>query len=335
MPSVIAMHQSIVPQSYAGLRRWRYFELDSVEEAQARITGVLHPHKLIPGRQLRNARYRMDFLPLSGHGFAAINHGGAMHVDSLGSNDDYLLLFCPSGTGVVQYGGEEFELSGRLGFAYNPGQSFQARFSEQNEQFVIKLSAEVVGRHSDGGLPILKPQVDLDAPAMQPWLAMVRALLSSPGMLDLARSKRMIAANLEDLLTLLLLEGHPHQEQTLRRSVALAPATVRRSEEFIRQNAAKPLNLAMIAAAVDVPQRTLLEAFRRFRDTSPMKFVRDVRLDAVRRRLANGDAPCTVAEAAVEFGFGHLSRFSQEYRRRFGEKPSETVARSQPRRSLS
>jgi AraC-like DNA-binding protein len=154
-------------------------------------------------------------------------------------------------------------------------------------------------------------------------------------MLDLARSKRMIAANLEDLLTLLLLEGHPHQEQTLRRSVALAPATVRRSEEFIRQNAAKPLNLAMIAAAVDVPQRTLLEAFRRFRDTSPMKFVRDVRLDAVRRRLANGDAPCTVAEAAVEFGFGHLSRFSQEYRRRFGEKPSETVARSQPRRSLS
>jgi AraC-like DNA-binding protein len=335
MRSVIAMHQSIVPQSYAGLRRWRYFELDSVEEAQTRIAGVLHPHKLTPGRQLRNARYRMDFLRLSGLGFAAINHGGAMHLDSIGSNDAYLLLFCPTGTGVVQYGGEEFELSGRRGFAYNPGQSFRARFSEQNEQFVLRLDADVVARHSDGGLPTLKPQVDLDEPAMQPWLAMMRTLLSNPGTLDLARTNRMIAANLEELLTALLLQGHPHQDQEPRRSVGLAPATVRRSEEFIRQNAAKPLNLATIAAAVGVPQRTLLEAFRRFRDTSPMKFVRDVRLDAVRSRLANGDAPCTVAEAAVEFGFGHLSRFSQEYRRRFGEKPSETVARSQRRRSLS
>jgi AraC-like DNA-binding protein len=64
-----------------------------------------------------------------------------------------------------------------------------------------------------------------------------------------------------------------------------------------------------------------------------MKFLRDVRLDAVRARLADRDAPSTVAEAAVEFGFGHLSRFSQAYRRRFGENPSQTLARAQRRSS--
>jgi transcriptional regulator GlxA family with amidase domain len=62
-----------------------------------------------------------------------------------------------------------------------------------------------------------------------------------------------------------------------------------------------------------------------------MQFVRDVRLDAVRERLTRADSPCTVAEVATEFGFGHLSRFSQDYRRRYGENPSETLARTQRR----
>lgn len=331
----MAMHQSIVPQSYAALRRWRYFELDSVEEAQARIAEVLHPHKLTPGRQQHGARYRMDFLRMSGLGVAAIDHGGAMHLDSLGGNDCYLLLFCPSGTGVVQCDGDEFELSGRLGFACNPGQSFRARFSELNEQLVVRLDADVVCRHTAGGLPWLTPQIDLDKPGMLPWLALMRTLLSNPDMLNLARANSLIASNLEELLTAFLLEGHPHLAQERRCSTGIAPATVRRSEEFIRQNAAKPLNLAMIASAVGVPKRTLLEAFHRFRDTSPMKFLRDARLDAVRTRLMQEKATRTVAEAAIEFGFGHLSRFSQHYHRRFGENPSETLSRSQRSRTLS
>lgn len=326
------MHQSIAPHAYSALRRWRHFELDSAEEAQSRIANVLHPHKLTPGRHSRDARYRMDYLRLSGLGFAAINHGGPMSLDSHGSNDDYLLLFCPSGTGIVQFGNEEFELSGRLGFAYNPGQSFRAKFSQDNEQLVFRLDADMVRRHTDGALPRLRSRIDLDEPAMQPWLALVTTLLSNPAMLDQARSNPLVAAHLEELLITFLLRGHPHQGgREFRRSTGIAPATVRRSEDFIRQNATKPLDLAAIATAVGVPQRTLLEAFRRFRDTSPMQYVRDVRLDAVRERLMRADSPCTVAEVAIEFGFGHLSRFSQDYRRRYGENPSETLARAQRR----
>ncbi len=324
------MYASFSPKSYGALRRWRYFELDTVEEAQARITKVLHPHKLTPARQPRGARYRMDFVQSARLGFAAIDHGGEMHLNSFGCDNLYLLVFCPSGTGVVECGGAEIKLSGRFGFACNPGQSFRARFSEQNEQFVICFDTSTFAQNGDGGLPRLRPQVDLDEPDMQPWLALMHTVLSSPGMIEIARINRPIAANLEELLTALLLRGHPHEMRRLH-GVAVAPSMVRRSEEFIRENLAKPLNLAVISAAVGVPQRTLLEAFRRFRDISPMKFVRDLRLDAARTRLADSHAPRTVAEIAVEFGFGHLGRFSQEYRRRFGENPSGTLMRARRR----
>lgn len=327
------MHATFGPESYRALRQWRYFELDTVEEAQARITNVLHPHKLTPARQPRGARYRMDFVRLNGLGFAAIDHGGEMHLDSFDESDLYLLLFCPSGTGVVECDGAEFKLSGRFGFACNPRQSFRARFSESNEQLVFCVDTGVFARNGDGRLPHLRPRVDLDEPGMQPWLALMHTFLSNAEFVELARTNRLIAASLEELVSALLLQGHPHTLRPLR-TAAVAPATVRRSEEFIRENIAKPLNLQAIAAAIGIPQRTLLEAFRRFRDTSPMKYVRDLRLDAVRARLADARSPVTVAEVAVEFGFSHLSRFSQEYRRRFGENPSDTLARARSVRAL-
>ena len=53
---------------------------------------------------------------------------------------------------------------------------------------------------------------------------------------------------------------------------------------------------------------------------SPMVLLRNRRLDAVRARLLQQPSPC-VTDAALEFGFGHLGRFSSYYRERFGEAP--------------
>ena len=58
----------------------------------------------------------------------------------------------------------------------------------------------------------------------------------------------------------------------------------------------------------------------------PMAFVRERRLDEVRRRLlAGGREQTSVSNAALDFGFCHLGRFSADYRRAFGELPSETL----------
>jgi transcriptional regulator GlxA family with amidase domain len=83
-----------------------------------------------------------------------------------------------------------------------------------------------------------------------------------------------------------------------------------------------------IARAAGVPQRTLLENFRRFRDSSPIRFLRDLRLDRANTLLLTEGMERHVCEIAVECGFGHLGRFAQEYCERFGESPSQSVARA-------
>lgn len=108
---------------------------------------------------------------------------------------------------------------------------------------------------------------------------------------------------------------------------APAPRHVRAAEEFMRANAGEPLTLAEIADAAGVSVRTLTAGFRNFRDQSPMQQLRDIRMAAARNDLLQGPGNGSVADIALRWGFGNLGRFAGDYRRRYGETPSETLRR--------
>ena len=56
-----------------------------------------------------------------------------------------------------------------------------------------------------------------------------------------------------------------------------------------------------------------------------MAYLRQVRLERAREDLLLGRGP--VSEIAYHWGFTNLGRFATQYRTRFSELPSETVAR--------
>ncbi len=52
-----------------------------------------------------------------------------------------------------------------------------------------------------------------------------------------------------------------------------------------------------------------------------------MRLNGVRDALWGGAAGTSITETAMEWGFYHLGRFSRQYKRMFGELPTETKKR--------
>lgn len=106
-----------------------------------------------------------------------------------------------------------------------------------------------------------------------------------------------------------------------------APAQVRLAEDYIEANWNKPMSLEAIAAATEVSIRSLFRGFRHSRGYSPSEFLRQVRLRHARELLRRPHAPATVMEIAFACGFGDLERFSRDYCRAFGERPSQTLAR--------
>ncbi len=113
---------------------------------------------------------------------------------------------------------------------------------------------------------------------------------------------------------------------------AAQPHTLRRAIAFIHENAHLDIGLSDIAAAIGVTPRSVQYTFRRHLGTTPLEYLRRVRLDRAHRDLQAADpAVDTVMEIAGRWRFGHPGRFSMAYTEAFGTPPSRTLRGSSRR----
>lgn len=104
-------------------------------------------------------------------------------------------------------------------------------------------------------------------------------------------------------------------------------ATLRRAVAYIDAHAGEPVTLADIAAAAGTTGRAVQAAFRRHLDTTPMGYLRRVRLDGAHRDMQDADPTtgATVAAIAARWGFSHMARFTSFYQEQYGTLPSHTL----------
>jgi AraC-like DNA-binding protein len=131
-------------------------------------------------------------------------------------------------------------------------------------------------------------------------------------------------------LVSILLASMPHNRTPALEPAAspIAPFYVRRVEQFIEEHACDQIALEDLTSVAGVSTRALQLGFRRFRNTTPMAYLRAVRLELARSELARGGRHAeSIATIANALEFGHLGRFARDYRARFGELPSRTLRR--------
>jgi AraC-like DNA-binding protein/tetratricopeptide (TPR) repeat protein len=105
------------------------------------------------------------------------------------------------------------------------------------------------------------------------------------------------------------------------------PRGVRRALAAMRTTVGREWSLADLAAIAGVSPRTLQRQFKIFLGKTPGATIRNMRFEHARRELLQGSSSMKVAGVALHSGFTHLGRFSTEYRRRYGETPSQTLKR--------
>ena len=140
----------------------------------------------------------------------------------------------------------------------------------------------------------------------------------------------MIGMPLIDALVrgLLVAADHPHRDAMIGGSRRATPREVRAAVDFIEAQASSPLTVSMMAARSNVSVRTLQDGFRRHLGTTPMNYLRDVRLRRVHETLLESDpGATTVAAVAHRWGFGNLGRLATAYAALYGERPATTLRR--------
>ena len=111
--------------------------------------------------------------------------------------------------------------------------------------------------------------------------------------------------------------------RTDRRRVLAA----QRARDHIDAHADEPPAIQEVCQAAGVSWRTLNYVFRDIFDVTPKEYLQATRLDGVRKELRQAGPDTTIGDIANRWGFWHMGQFAADYKRQFGELPSETARR--------
>jgi len=103
---------------------------------------------------------------------------------------------------------------------------------------------------------------------------------------------------------------------------------IKRACEMVEAHSGVSIRIDDLAVAAGVSVRTLNYAFREQMGVSPQQFVRAYKLNTARIALLSaGTVSVRISDIAARLGVWEWGRFSFDYRRLFGELPSETLQR--------
>lgn len=113
---------------------------------------------------------------------------------------------------------------------------------------------------------------------------------------------------------------HP-QRMTIQARFGINNSKLITAIKVMQRSQEDPLAISALAAEVHVSERELERLFRKFLNTTPATFYRELRLE--RARLLLQQTARNVTNVAVACGFTSVSHFSRCYLRRYGRSPSK------------
>ncbi|MCX4231523.1 AraC family transcriptional regulator [Streptomyces sp. NPDC020707] len=176
--------------------------------------------------------------------------------------------------------------------------------------------------------PSFETYIDVGQGAGRSWADLALWCLREKNPSNGLLGRPLIRSRIEQTLLegLLLACGHSYRGALEAPVPAARPATVRRVMEAIEERPDEHYDAARLASLSQIGVRALQEAFRKHVGMSPTAYVTEVRLRRAHEQLLAADpATITVTEVAYRWGFAHLGRFAQRYRRRFGTSPGQTL----------
>ena len=87
----------------------------------------------------------------------------------------------------------------------------------------------------------------------------------------------------------------------------------------LRENASRSLSVGELARVAGMSPSSFHQHFKEVTDTTPLQYLKELRLLEARQRLLDGTH--SVSEAAYDVGYESPTQFSREYSRRFGNSP--------------
>ena len=325
--------------SYMGdatpLTRYKAFKCDDVDEVVSVVSDVFCPHSLDLKHHHRLPNFRMNHVKFGkSSSLNYLRYGEAVTVEPGEMAEVFNIQVQLSGKTETVCGNETNTTDSGSATVLSPGQYVKMGWDRDASMLIYSVRRTAVEHTLESllGSHIFDPVTF--TPAMNckknNGANIFRTLSFLKNELEVSEqllNTPLAVDHFEQSLILSLLYGQTHNyTDALRRGLStIAPVHVKRVERYIHEHATEKVTINDLTEVAGVSARALFAGFKSFRNTSPMKYLQQVRMDKVRKDLMEAVPSDTVTEIALNWGFSQLGRFSVDYKKRFGESPSETL----------
>lgn len=169
---------------------------------------------------------------------------------------------------------------------------------------------------------LVKPSSDALNSLKRCLLEILSPGLQSASSLGYSQVQRVYKSALLSTTVNAIRSSHPVDEPS--RCFRSRSHLVRTIVDWVMSRRDDPPTIYEICLKFNVGRRVLNYSFVEVVGSSPLNFLRSMRLNGARRDLRKQGRNQSVQEIAGRWGFCHMPRFSTEYRKLFGELPSQT-----------
>ncbi|GFG51697.1 hypothetical protein CQY20_10530 [Mycolicibacterium agri] len=218
---------------------------------------------------------------------------------------------------------------------YPPEGRATGRWSAGSRMLAVKIDrtvvdnalGDVLGRRVTSQVDFL-PTMSVRTASAKSWIRMLTILAQQAFQPDSVLTVPLVGRPFVESVArgLLIAADHPHREAVAAPTPPVPSRIVRTAMEIIEAEAHLPLTVSALASRRHASVRGLQAGFRRHLGTSPMAYLREVRLLRAHEALQRSDpTSATVASIAYQWGFTNLGRSAATHAARYGESPASTL----------
>jgi AraC-like DNA-binding protein len=276
-----------------------------------------------------NARAQLNHRKFASLDLCRISYGSSVRVVSEALQDIFHLQILLRGDCLWRGpAGVHHLVPGEL-LLINPDDPVDLTYSHDCEKFILKVPARLLESiceeqrwlYPREGIRFLQQRYSLDQlQAFVPLMATVCTEAEDGA--ALARVQEHYAQIVASKMLTLM------RNNVRREHLACTNSTFERIVDYIRRNLQQDISVQSLADQAQLSVRLLYALFERHMHTTPQRFIREQKLTRIQACLADPDCNVrSVTEMALDYGFVHLGRFAEQYRRQFAELPSDTLKR--------
>jgi len=315
----------------------RMFAGEDVDQARDVLSSMFTEISLEPDRGNAPFKSEVNGVELSKVTITHLRFRNDCVAGPVAPLDFHTLQLSQSGSCTFDIGNQVVPGDKNKGVVLSAGQKVRVHHVDDNDILCLIVKDQVIRDiisawigHANFPALRFRPRFDPKQPRPASLIRLFNTFVSELNRQNSILEAPAALASLEHTLIMSMLTGLEHNlDELLHLPAAMASNTqIRQLEEYLEAHATQPIDMQTIARETGHSVSSIYRTFHRYRGYTPMEFLKRVRMRLARLQLLQAGPGSSVTFIALECGFSHLGRFAAEYKRFFGESPSDTINRT-------